>query len=264
MKKYLTICKVSFIGALVHRFHYFAMFLTNIAYIIMTYFLWSAIYKSNSNVDSIMNFQSIFIYLALSSSIYFIFQSWIEYDLSAAMINGNIAVDLIKPYDLQVYWIFRIIGFSICKTFTIGIPSFIVVMIMLKGNFIIGSGFLFVLPSLIMSFLISVNIDYIAGIIAFYTQSVWGVSIVKETLILLLSGMSVPIAFYPAAIGNVIKFLPFSAIFNTPMSILVSRSMSFGEIGLLLATQVFWVVTIFFIAKAVYKGCVSHTIINGG
>lgn len=264
MKKYFTICKVSFIGALVHRFHYFAMFLTNIAYIVMTYFLWSAIYRTNQNVSSIMGFQSIFVYLSFSSSLYFIFQSWIEYDLSAAMINGNIAVDLIKPYDLQVYWIFRIIGFALCKTFTIGIPSFIVILIMLKGNFIVGRSALFLLPSLLFSFLISVSIDYITGIAAFYTQSVWGVGIVKETLIMLLSGMSVPIAFYPKAIGNIIMLLPFSSIFNTPMTILITGSMPVSKILILIAIQAFWAAAVFYTAHLFYRRCVSHTIINGG
>lgn len=264
MKKYFTICKVSFMGALVHRFHYFAMFLTNIAYIVMTYFLWKAIYSSNSSVHAVMEFHSTFAYLALSSSLYYIFQSWIEYDLSGAMINGNVAVDLTKPYDLQVYWIFRIIGFALCKIMTIGIPSVIVIMLMLKGEFLLGPQILIGIFSLAMSYMISVNIDYIAGVIAFYTQSVWGVSLVKETLILLLSGMSVPIAFFPSAIGKVVELLPFSSIFNTPMTVMLTKSISGGQIIRLLGIQLFWVLAIYYIAKILYRHCLAHTIINGG
>lgn len=264
MKKYFTICKVSFMGALVHRFHYLAMFLTNIAYIVMIHFLWSAIYNSNSSVTSIMDFKSTFIYLSISSSIYYIFQSWIEYDLSAAMINGNVAVDLIKPYDLQLYWIFRIIGFVLCKILTIGIPSIIVILIMLKGEFPVSINILYTIISLSISFFISVNIDYIAGIIAFYTQSVWGISLVKETFILVLSGMSVPIAFFPSAIGNVIKYLPFSAIYNTPMTILTDMTISHNEVIILILVQAFWGITMFLVTKLIYRQCLAKTIINGG
>ncbi|SET22121.1 ABC transporter permease [[Clostridium] polysaccharolyticum] len=264
MKKYFTLSKVAFMATLVNRFHLFAMFITNIAYIIITYFLWKAIYASNQGVNSVMEFESTFVYLALSSCIYYVFQSWVEYDLSGAMINGNVAVDLTKPYDLQRYWFYRILGFAICKLLMIGVPSVVVIICMVKGKFLVGPQLLIGCFSLIMSYVISLNMDYIAGLVSFYTQSVWGVCLVKETLVLLLSGMSVPIAFFPKAIGEVVKMLPFSSMFNTPMTIMLSKSMPAGEIGKFLGIQFFWACGIYFLAKLFYRHCLNHTIINGG
>lgn len=264
MKKYLTLSKVAFMATLVNRFHLFAMFITNIAYVIITYFLWKAIYASNQSVNSIMEFESTFVYLALSSSIYYVFQSWVEYDLSGAMINGNVAVDLTKPYDLQRYWIYRIAGFAVCKLIMIGIPSFAIILIMVKGKFLLGPQIIIGVFSLIISYVISVNIDYIAGVISFYTQSVWGVSLVKETLVLLLSGMSVPIAFFPKAIGKVVELLPFSSLFHTPMTIMLTQNMPLPMLIRLLVIQIFWACTMYILAKVIYRHCLSHTIINGG
>lgn len=264
MKKYITLAKTSFIGTLVNRFHLFAMFITNIAYIIIMYYLWKAIYESNPHVSDVMGFESTFLYLSLSSCMYYVFQSWVEYDLSSSIITGKIAVELTKPYDYQVYWIYRILGFVICKFIVIGIPSFLVICCMIKGKVLPGSQVLIGAGSLVLSYLISINIDYIAGMISFYTQSVWGVNIVKETLILLLSGLSVPLAFYPKVIRNIVMLLPFSSIYNTPMSIILSRQIQEKEILTLLGIQAFWTVAIYFLAKIIYCRGLFHTIINGG
>jgi len=83
------------------------------------------------------------------------------------------------------------------------------------------------------------------GLSSFYTESIWGISITKDVVVAALSGALVPINFFPDAIKAVLQVLPFQAIYNTPLQIITSASLTPTDYLRMLAVQLFWVVVLF-------------------
>lgn len=264
VKMYLIIFKTAFVGSLIHRFHYLFMFLTNITYITITYFFWKAAYSHSGGTLQGMDFNQVFVYLAMSSSIFTMFQSWVEWDFSRAVITGNIVVDLVKPYDFQFKEYFRILGYIICKSLTILLPSLLVLTLVFRCSINVGYNLLFFLAALVFSFTISFHIDYFVGLITFITQSVWGLSIAKELTVLLLSGAMIPLKFFPEGLARIVRLLPFHAIYDTPMMMLTSTGYTLNDFLQAVSNQMMWSIVLIIVCKLFYARVSKSIMLNGG
>jgi len=102
------------------------------------------------------------------------------------------------------------------------------------------------------------------GLTAFYTESIWGISAAKDTIISALSGALIPLAFFPEAAQNVLKILPFQAIYNAPLQILTSSTLEPLGYLQLLAVQVFWVIVLYLLSRLYFRQAINKLVVNGG
>ena len=102
--------------------------------------------------------------------------------------------------------------------------------------------------------------------ICLYTESTWGINIVKETIVLLLSGASIPLAFFPEKARIVVSYLPFRAVYDIPLSILLGKSGSDNWQGLvsLFGLQVIWLVVLTAAGNLFWNCSVKKVTVNGG
>ncbi|WP_010248057.1 ABC transporter permease [Acetivibrio cellulolyticus] len=264
MKKYLSICKNSFIGGLVYRMHLYFTIAGNILYIILTYFLWTSIYKNSNGTLNGMTFEQTFLYLALAASIGCLFQTFVEYDIGRNILSGNIIKDLTKPMDYQLFTLAGVIGFAFNNLLIITVPSIVIISIIAGSHIPVGINLVFFVLAVIFSFLITFAIDYIIGLFSFYTESIWGLANTKNVIVLLLSGAAIPLNFYPAAVRRVVEFLPFQAIYNTPMTILLSRDLGFSDYLYFFANQLFWIVALIALSRLFFRKAIKVVTVNGG
>lgn len=264
MRKYLTITKNSFIAGLVYKVHFLFTVFGNIIYIMVIYFLWKAIFKSSGEMINGMTFNEVFVYLALASSILCLFRTFTEWDMSQTIITGSIIKDLTKPIDHQILTMFGVLGFALNNLMAITIPSITMIFLVVGVQINVGINILFFIIALVMAFLITFAIDYTIGLIAFYTESIWGISIAKGAIVALLSGTAIPLSFFPDSIRKLVELLPFQAIYNTPLTILISKNLNiFNYIGFIL-NQAFWVIVLFTLSRLFYNKAVKVITVNGG
>src|SRR4030066_456617 len=238
MKKYIMIIRNSFMASIIYRFHFFYTSLSNVFYIIIIYFLWRAIYRGSGGSINGMTFDQTFIYLALALSIFCLFKTYTDWDMSWEIISGMMVMNLIKPMDIQLMKMCNAIGFVFYNLITVTLPAlFIIIFIFQPGVITVRSILLSLIP-IVMAFFISFNIDYIIGLTSFYTESIWGISIAKETIVLLLSGAIIPLNFFPEILRNIVGFLPFQAIYHIPLTILITGNLSIYEYQKLLGIQI--------------------------
>lgn len=264
MKKYLTISKNSFIAGLIYKVHFFFTVFGNIIYIMVIYFLWKSIFKNSGGTINGMTFHEVFIYLALASSLVCLFQTYTEWDMSHFIITGTIIKDLTKPLDHQLLTMFGVIGFALNNLVAITIPSMVVIFLIAGFQITFGINILFFILSLVMAFLITFAIDYSIGLIAFYTESIWGISIAKGVVVALLSGTLIPLSFFPQTFKKIVEFLPFQAIYNTPVSILISKNLELQDYFGYILNQIFWVAVLFLISRLFFKKAIKVITVNGG
>ena len=144
------------------------------------------------------------------------------------------------------------------------LPTFIIVAAVSGGAIPIGINLLYFAVSVVLAVSINYSIDFIVGTICLYTESIWGINIMKQVIVLLLSGATVPIAFFPEPLKSIVYYLPFQSIYNAPLSLLLDGSPSANTVLTTLGMQLFWCAAMFVISKAFWKVSLRQITVNGG
>jgi ABC-2 type transport system permease protein len=263
MKRYLAYTRMTYLLGLVWRLPSVFTLTTNLFYIVVVYFLWRNIYGSSDSLHG-MSFPQTFTYLALASSIFVLFKTFTDWAIARDIINGAIAVHLTKPIDLQLRLFFEAFGSMLTNLTLIGLPTLLVLVIFFPANLVLGINVLMFAISVLLAFILSFLIDYMVGLSGFYTESIWGIGTAKEITVLVLSGAMLPLRFFPEGMQIVLRYLPFQAIYNTPISIITDRSLTTLDMITMLGIQTFWIAVLFMISRLFYEQAVKVVTINGG
>lgn len=239
----------------------------NLIYLALVYYLWKAIYDScGTDVVNGMTFYDTMIYLILATSIFNFLEMFIVWDMSRAIQSGEIIMHLLKPMKYRKYTFWSYSGSHVTLFFLTFIPTFLVVMIVTKGAIPMGLNLLYFMVSLLLALIINFNIEMLVAPICLYTESTWGINIVKETIVLLLSGATIPLAFFPEAFRRVVEYLPFRAVYDIPLTILLGKSGtdSFPGLAEKLGIQLVWCVVLTIAGHLFWNHAVKRITMNGG
>ena len=128
----------------------------------------------------------------------------------------------------------------------------------------LGKNLLLFLLSIVFSMVVNFCVDFFVGTICLYTQSIWGVNVMKEVVVGLLSGATIPLAFFPEKLRAIVNFLPFQAIYHSPLRILTDKTMTGADYGKMLLMQLFWVIVTYMVSRWFFKISIRRITINGG
>ena len=263
LRLYWAILRGSIITGLVYRFGFLFTILGNVVYMCVAYFLWRSIYRQSTTIHG-LTFEQSFIYIALGSTVFILLKTYAEWAISREINDGKIAVYLTKPLDYQLYWLFLSLGFTVTNLVAITLPTVLLITLVFRVPIIPGPGLVLFPLSLVMAFLISYNIDYTVGLMAFYTESTWGLSVTKEIIVSVLAGALLPLQFFPAVIQKVLLWLPFQAIYYTPLTMISQPAQSWGTFLMMLLIQFVWVILSFIFTRLLYIQAIKVLRLSGG
>ena len=263
MKSYFALARGSYLAVMMYRFSFVFTFIGNLLYIALLYFLWSSIYRG---VDTIrgMSFNQAFVYVALAGSIFTMVRTWADWEISYHITSGAIIMDLIKPLDFQLHTLSQTAGFMVFNLTVIALPSALVLFLFFGADIEMGVRLFFLPVALVLAFLVSFGLDYIVGLTSFYTESIWGISTTKEIITTLLSGALVPLQFFPDVAQQVLRLLPFQAIYHVPLTILTSPDLGVRACAGLLGTQLVWVLILFLLGRFFFTRASRVLTVSGG
>lgn len=265
MKKYTSITRGTILEFMNYRFSFIANLLLNIIYIMLSFYLWQAIYKSSGDASiKGMTFRDTFTYIAMAFMTNSLFKTQVDWKISSSIMNGNIITYLLRPIKYEMYTFFDSLGSFILNFITIFIPSMLTMLIFNSFRLTFNINILFYIISLFLSYLISYNIDFAIGIFAFYTESLGGIMTIKNVIVSLLGGVLFPIAFLPDMVVELIRFTPFYSMYNTPISIINDTTLGIFNYIHLILFQAFWWVALTLFNKIFFKISIKKITINGG
>jgi len=263
MRSYLPIARATYMVGLVYRFGFLFTVLGNIVYLGVAYYLWRSIY-SYSDVIRGLTFNETFLYVGVGSAVFVLLKTYADWFIHYEIREGLIANYLTKPLDFQVYNLFANLGSLLMNLTAVALPTALIMGLVLKVKVTYGAG-LFLFPiSLLLAFLISFSIDYFIGLMGFYSESVWGLSTTKEIIITVFSGALIPLQFFPEAMQKVLFWLPFQAIYHTPLMMLTKPDQGLAVFVPMMAVQLAWAVTLFIAARLFYNQAIKVLRIAGG
>lgn len=263
MKGYLAVLRGGIMAGMAYRAGFFFIILGNVLYLTVAYFLWKSIYQ-NTTVIHGLTFNDAYLYAALGSTVFVLLKTYADWQISHDIADGTVSIYLTKPVDYQTYSLFTSLGDTVMSGVIVALPTVFILVVVFKVSFVLGPGLLLFPFSLILSFLISFCFDYITGLMAFYTESIWGISTTKEILISILAGALVPLQFYPEAIQKVLQVLPFQAIYYTPLMMVTRPNQDWAALLTSLGVQAFWVVVLFICTRLFYNRAIQVLRVAGG
>jgi len=237
----------------------------NLLFIFLLYFLWQAIYRGSAQPTiNGMSFHDTYLYLCIANVLYLLFASGVDYWMAGTIGSGDIVMTLVKPMDWQLQLMSMRLGAMAFNLLTVTVPTFIVISILLRPGIRLGVNLLFILPSCALAFTVSYLFDFFVGLIAFYTQSFWGFSMIKNYVIRAISGSMVPLALFPGALRTVMDWLPFKAIYDIPTRLLMDRSLDAAGMLSALAFQAAWAIILFLASRLAFNRSIQRVMIHGG
>jgi|SRR5690554_2982214 ABC-2 type transport system permease protein len=263
MNKYLIIAKSSFMVALSFRANFLLQTIGSVFMISVLYFFWKSIY-SNALVINELGFEQAFIYIIFANAIYNLFRTGTDWNLSNSIMKGHIIIDFLKPIGIQYIYFFDYLGWVLANLITVSIPTFVIAFFCFRLKLALGLNLLVFLLSLLLAIFINFHFDYFVGLLAFYTESIWGISTAKEVIITFLSGAIVPLPFFPQAIRQILELLPFSAVYHTPLIILTGSNINLALVMKKVFLQLFWLIALFLFNKLFYTRASRVLTVNGG
>ncbi len=263
MRGYGSIIRNTFIESFSFRADFIFMVLGNLAGIFVVYYLWRAVYAGSGDDINGLSFVHAFAYVAVSGSIFTMVETWSEWVLAMEISRGDIVMKLYLPLDLHWMTLVESLGIFLFRLIFTGAPFIAFIILAFQIPIPAGLNLLFFAVSLFLSFLISVNIDFITGVSAFSFESVLGLKLIKDSVILFLAGAVIPLPFFPKAVQSVLMVLPFQAMYYTPVNLLLGEK-TITESLLMLLVQAGWIVFFMVTGRLFLKKILGKLTVSGG
>ena len=265
IRKYTSLLRAGIMESLHFRMSALVLFFGNLVYIAIIFYLWKAIYASSpTDVVNGMTFTDTLIYVVLASSLFSFMEMYFVWEIGRSIQSGKIVLELIKPMGYRHYLFWSYSGSLVSNFFSVFLPTFIVIEIVTKGAVVIGLNLVFFVLAVIMGVVINYNIDLFVGTICLYTESIWGINIMKQVIVLLFSVATIPLAFFPDTLRQVAYFLPFQSIYNAPLTILLDGSARPENVLPVLGLQLFWCEFMVLLSKLFWKVSLRQITVNRG
>lgn len=267
MKFYLSYFKLRFITGLQYRTSAYAGLATQLFFGLIFIMVYLAFYESGTGKNP-MEIQQLTSYLWLNQAFFSLFYMlYKDGEIFDLIKNGNIAYELIRPKKLYFIWFAKIIGQRLSMVTLRCIPIFIISFFLpypykmgLPVSF--GHLILFIL-TLITGTLLMTAIITLYHIIVLKTLNEKGIPQVFSAIADLLSGLIVPIPFFPKFLQVISDFLPFRYI-NDLCFRIYSGHINIQEGLFGFGIQIVWIIIIVSIGYFMINKSLKRVVVQGG
>lgn len=250
--------KIGFLTNQIYKEAILVNVLTNFLFIIMQYYMWKAVYETNSM--DMYSFKEMFSYIILAQLIGNIYPVNVSRRIGQLVRTGDISLTLLNPFSFIEQLFFENVGTSLFKLLITNIPLYAMYLIFIGVNVSVLNVLKFILI-LMFSYFFYFVFELLFGILSFYTKSSWGLNSFKYVIIVLFSGRLMPLNFYPRSILKILNLLPFKYMYNVPISILLGKFSNFWGMLFLLGINL---IIIFLIYKISFAKTIKRLTIQGG
>lgn len=260
---YVEFSRVGFVNILAFRLRYYTGIITYLINVAVYYFIWRAVYGPGEQIAG-YDLGHMITYVAVGWILRSFYWSTIDQEMAYEVLDGKIAMELIKPVSVQGMWLARAIGESAFRLGMLTAPTALVIawIFPVRGPASTLHFMLFLLGA-IGSFFLMGAINFLIGTCAIRLKSILALIRAKYWLLELLSGLLIPMSFFPEAARTILAWLPFQHIAFTPLQIYLGK-FDAGAAAIALLTQWIWVAVLLWLGSRWWHVSVRKITIHGG
>lgn len=262
MRAYVEFAVKKFRNQTAYRMDCFMGILKTIFSFIVYFSIYKALYGGRNEVDGItfgMVVTNFIISLGLSNAFDFD-----EFFLAGKIDYGEISNELLKPVGFRLRMLSEHIGESVFKLVFNFIPSLIFAALtigLIPPSSAVNMALMII--SAAMGYLILWELSFIIQTWSFWLFSVWGIIVMKNVMVNVLTGSMIPLWFMPSTLRNIIRFTPFESVYFTPVRLYLGE-ISGSEIAVCMINQAVWIVILFIIGDIFWKKGKKKLVVQGG
>ncbi|MHC0433947.1 ABC transporter permease [Streptomyces sp. O3] len=185
-------------------------------------------------------------------------------ELIARIRTGDIAIDLYRPVDLQLWWLagdagralFQLLGRGVIPM-AIGALAF---DIALPGSALIWLAFLL---ALLLGFTVSFAIRYLVALSAFWLLDGTGAVQIAGLAGMFFSGLLLPLNVFPGLLGEVARALPWSSVLQVPADVYMGTHTGWGLLQAY-AFQTGWALALLAAGRLLQSAATRRVVVQGG
>lgn len=262
LKTMLGLAKMQFKQYKIYKSNFYLFTINKIVEIVVYVFVWQAIYNQTGNAGGYSISQMVTYYILVFSIISLV--TWgVNEDMAHSIRNGQINKELLNPLSYFQYYFGIDLG-ELGFASVIGLATFIICSLFwgvtLPTSIL---NFLLFVVVIILGIPITFFLQMIVGTVGFYSNSIWGMQILRKSVVSIFSGIIAPITLFPQWFQVIANVLPFKDLVYTPINIWLGN-ITMQEITFVIIKQIIWGIILYIISKLFFNHAVKNITINGG
>jgi len=219
----LEFARIGFVNMLAFRLRYYTGVVTYFINVTVYYFIWQALFRMNPGYGG-FTFEDMVTYVAVGWVIRSMYFNNIDTQMAQDILEGRISLVLLKPVSVQWSYIARALGESAFRLVMLTAPTAVLLSLVFPVRPAASLWhFAAFLAALVASILLVGALNFIVGTCALALTSILGLLRAKFWAQELLSGLLVPVSFFPSPFREICGWLPFQHIAYTPLMIYLGR-----------------------------------------
>ncbi|MET4642630.1 ABC-2 family transporter protein [Streptomyces sp. NBC_01724] len=187
-----------------------------------------------------------------------------EDELMERIRTGDVAIDLYRPIDLQMWWLAGDLGRAAYQLMARGIAPMVLGALAFPLALPTSPGiWLAYLVSVTLGVVVSFAVRYLVALSAFWLMDGAGASQIAFLAGLFFSGMLLPLTLFPGLLGEVARALPWSALLQVPADVFLGKRTGWGLVEAF-AFQGGWALALLLAGRLVQSVATRRVVVQGG
>ncbi len=266
MSTYFALMKARFLTLLQYREAALAGIMTQIAFGLIRVMIIRAFYASAATPPE-TSLAQVVTMIWLGQAVLGIIPWNGDGEIMSMMRSGNVAYELARPIHLYTYWYVRALALRTAPTLLRAVPQFLIALFLFPPEWrMVPGSWLSVLawtPTLLGAILLSAALTTLMSIASMWTLAADGILRITTPIVTLLSGMIVPLLYYPDWAKRALELLPFAGVYELPARVfsgVLEPSAAFGVFAL----QLFWTAALVLLGRLITARGLGRIVVQGG
>ena len=266
MRNRLKLILISFRNGLhnemVFRSDFFMGIVRIVLRALLLFALWQALYEGKTRIDGIT--LETMVFYALASIVFeILISSKIEGTISGDINSGNISMMFARPLKYPETLLLGQVSTTGVNMILRVLPySLILIVIYFTMNPAVVISVPLILSALLSYVLFSLY-QMFFGLISFWTMEITGIIEARDAAMLVFSGSMIPLWFFPDWLFRLAEYLPFQAMFHTPLSIMI-RKLEGRSAWEAITVQALWLLVFSVLVYLVWIKAKRRVVVNAG
>lgn len=177
--------------------------------------------------------------------------------------TGDVVTDLYRPVDYHGWWAAVAYGKAAFYAIFRGVPPFLIGALVFHLRLPVATTWPWFVLSVAAAVAVAFGWRFLVGLSAFWLLDDRGPRSVGVLLAVFLSGMYVPVVFFPGWLETAARALPFASMVQVPAEVFLGKHPGAGAAGAV-AVQVAWAAVLTVAGRIVLARAVRRVVVQGG
>jgi ABC-2 type transport system permease protein len=238
-----------------YRTHSMVSILVGPVYLLIQYFIWTAVYGDNSTLGG-LDLEQMIRYFGASALVGYLTMDFADWNLQMLVRTGKFLTFTLRPIHHRFFALSQKFGHRVLGFFFEFVPC-LIIFIFLFGIDMTPANIPLTIISIMLAFLVNFYVNYCIGLLGFWLVDAGSIKQFIGILTSIFSGVLVPLTLFPDWAQRILLFMPMTYMDYAPTIIWTTGSFTLGGITFsgvyAIAIQAFAAIFMYLFSEVFYR-----------